>query len=684
MSRSHAAATPARRGAGPKTKVSRVRSTGAIRKYGPVATSQEIADLAWAGQHAKAIELASTALNGKHDTAHRLDLLDLRAESYIALGDLERAASDAVTMCALAGSRKSAALMAQAMNRQALVQMRSGEHKAALATATTAVRNAKQSKEKRLIAMSLFRLAEAQFRAKPTEQVVKCATEAAAIFKALGDSSGQGRALWVVSMARGRQGRAAEGNQAAAEALALCRSCGDLYGAGNALNMLIFHEPDLAAALKLTNLALADFEAAGYVERQAVMTGNLGITYAGLGLHRRARREYLKATEMYRRMGVSAPTNSFAALAEAELAMGHLENASVPTAEMAETVNDLSGALTHLALATIQGRIALLAGDAATALRQFERAHAIARDGDLIAPEIDALTWVAHALLTLGKPLAALTATKRATEMHRTHDLTALDGMSPALTWWRHSQALQANKHQLAAREALEMAYQFMLKGIAGLTDEGLHRNYLNKIDAHREIVHAWLKDAARRRLSLDRRTAHLKGEANLREPFERLVDTGLRLNELRSATELHEFLIDEATELSGAERVLLMLESGEGFSLAGSLVPRGEDAGTLLQHVTPALMQVRRTRAVTLTYSPEGARELDQRSRIIAPLIAQRQILGYLYADIDGAFGRFRDSDRDLLGMLASQAAVALDNAQWSQGLEQKVAQRTEELQAS
>ena len=33
---------------------------------------------------------------------------------------------------------------------------------------------------------------------------------------------------------------------------------------------------------------------------------------------------------------------------------------------------------------------------------------------------------------------------------------------------------------------------------------------------------------------------------------------------------------------------------------------------------------------------------------------------------------------------MLASQAAVALDNAQWSQGLEQKVAQRTEALQTS
>ena len=57
--------------------------------------------------------------------------------------------------------------------------------------------------------------------------------------------------------------------------------------------------------------------------------------------------------------------------------------------------------------------------------------------------------------------------------------------------------------------------------------------------------------------------------------------------------------------------------------------------------------------------------------------------MLGYLYADIDGAFGRFHDTDRDLLGMLAAQAAVALDNARWSEGLEAKVAVRTAELEA-
>src|SRR4029079_16062720 len=121
-----------------------------------------------------------------------------------------------------------------------------------------------------------------------------------------------------------------------------------------------------------------------------------------------------------------------------------------------------------------------------------------------------------------------------------------------------------------------------------------------------------------------------------------------------------------------------------QGLRLAGSLLPRGEDAQALLREIEPALAEVRRTRAVILTYVPDGAGELDQRSRVIAPLIAQPQLLGYLYVDIDGAFGRLRETDRDLMGMLASQAAVALDNAQLSQGLERKVEERTSELTAS
>ena len=124
-------------------------------------------DLAWAGQHAKAIELATTALAAPRlSVADRLDLLDLRAESFVAQGDLDRAGADAAAMLGLAKTAKTAAFMAQAQNRQALVQTRKGEFKAAVATATAALKAARQSKQTPLIAMSLFRLAEAQYRGR--------------------------------------------------------------------------------------------------------------------------------------------------------------------------------------------------------------------------------------------------------------------------------------------------------------------------------------------------------------------------------------------------------------------------------------------------------------------------------------------------------------------------------------
>ena len=155
-------------------------------------------------------------------------------------------------------------------------------------------------------------------------------------------------------------------------------------------------------------------------------------------------------------------------------------------------------------------------------------------------------------------------------------------------------------------------------------------------------------------------------------------------MNELRSAADLHEFLVDEVTELSGAERVLLVLDTPEGAQIAGALLPAGEEPSAMLSAIAPPLDDARRTRATTLRHEPENAEPLEQRSIVIAPLIAQQRLLGYLYADIDGAFGRFHDADRDLLSMLAAQAAVALDNAQWAQGLEAKVAERTTELSAS
>lgn len=197
-------------------------------------------------------------------------------------------------------------------------------------------------------------------------------------------------------------------------------------------------------------------------------------------------------------------------------------------------------------------------------------------------------------------------------------------------------------------------------------------------------MVSAWLRESVTRAASSTWVPPHLAGEVTLHEPFERLADTGLRLNEIRGSAELREFLIDEAVELSGAERVLLVLESADGRALAGAQVPKGEDPAALLREVAPVLDEAMRHRAAHTDHVPNAASRLTQRSRIVAPLITPQELIGYLYADIDGVFGRFHDGDRDLLAMLASQAAVALANTRASEQLKATVAARTDELRAS
>ena len=651
---------------------------------GTTAAARATAEFAAAGAHDRAIAVATAALDAPRlPAATRLKLLDLRAESFIAQGEPGRARADADAMLAAARRARNSAFVALALNRCALVRLRTGQSREALASAEEALDAARRSEGIDLEATALLRIAEARFRLLESAKAVQAATKAARLFRKLGQRAGEGRALWALAAARSNQDRAADADRAAGEALALARASGDLYGVGNALNMLTFHEPDIATRLHLLRQSLAAFEATGYVERQGMITHNLAIAYGELGLHRRARRLLQKAADVYRRTGASGGlTTTLWMLWDTEIETGHLETARAYADEALalEEARQIGGYRAYRPLAC--GRLALEGHDLAAAVRDVAEAARGLRDAGQDGLEVQTLIYLARAQLATGDAPAALAATERATAIHRAHDLAELQNMDAREVWWLHSRALAANGRQSAARQALARAYRFLVRPIAGLSDEGLRRNYLNKVRVRREIVAAWLDDLGQRAPAGGRRIPHLAGKTNLREPFERLVDTGVRLNELRSSEDLQEFLVDEATELSGAERVLLVLESPDGPRLAGSLVPRGEDAQALLRDVSPALQEVRRTRSASLSFSPEGAEEVEQRSRIVAPLIAQRELLGYLYVDIDGAFGRFHDSDRDLMAMLASQAAVALDNARWAQSLEQKVAERTGELE--
>jgi signal transduction histidine kinase/DNA-binding response OmpR family regulator len=175
---------------------------------------------------------------------------------------------------------------------------------------------------------------------------------------------------------------------------------------------------------------------------------------------------------------------------------------------------------------------------------------------------------------------------------------------------------------------------------------------------------------------------------SKLRDPFERLADAGVRLNELRGISQVCDLLVEEAAQLIGAQRVLLVLDTDAGPRHAGAMLPPAEDAAALLHAITPWLDDTRRSRKPSLRHGPEGVAAVDQRSCLIAPLIAQRELFGYLYADVEGRFDRFEQARRDLLATLARQGAGALAHTRVREGLQHELSdckrermQRAEEL---
>jgi signal transduction histidine kinase/DNA-binding response OmpR family regulator len=149
------------------------------------------------------------------------------------------------------------------------------------------------------------------------------------------------------------------------------------------------------------------------------------------------------------------------------------------------------------------------------------------------------------------------------------------------------------------------------------------------------------------------------------------------------ATTDLSAFVVAQAAALSGATRVLLLTDTDSGTVVAGSQLPKGESCAPLLQAIGPWLAEVRRTRSAQLHHGPAGASPARQRSCIVAPLLSRRTLLGFLYADIEGRFGRFDNAMRDKLARLGLQAAGMLRKEPGSQALQHRLDVREAELAA-
>jgi signal transduction histidine kinase/DNA-binding response OmpR family regulator len=643
---------------------------------------RELEDLAWAGRHAQAEALAGETLAGPGlDPATQVALLDRRADSRIARGRLAAALDDVRRMQALADAAAAAALQARALLRRAALHTRQDQPADAEAAAAQALALARRARQRPLQAMALFRLAEAQFRRHDNAAARRHARAAAALFAALGDRVWQGRALWAEAYACDQLTLPRERDRLAAAALALARDTGDQEGIGAAANLLYREHADMALRLRGLKESLAAFIAAGQPERASAALGNLAMAYGSIGLYARARQPAGPAPGAAEPEAVRRNRPYYAAMQSAiEGLLGHHDEAHALAEQAAAAAGDVDDPWFQVILKVVRARVAHLRGDDAAARSLLQQAVPQSRHHSTL--QVLTLTELGRLCVESGDAADALAATRQALRLLQQRGETGLGSMfTPATAWWWHVRALQASGQPAQARRALATGYRVMLRGVANLGDEGLRRSWFAKVPAHRELIRAWIAEGRARGLPAARWQAHLRARTQLREPFERLVETGVRMNQLHRSGELQQFLVEEALELCGAERLLLVQPGERGPEVAGAMLPPGEDAAPLLQAVTPWLEEAAHTRLASLRHGPPGAEVVDQRSCIVAPLVAQRELLGWLYADIEGAFGRFHATDRDLLAMLAGQAAVALANLRASEGLEATVAKRTAEL---
>jgi signal transduction histidine kinase/ActR/RegA family two-component response regulator/tetratricopeptide (TPR) repeat protein len=643
--------------------------------------------LSGAGRIEAALAQADTALASPSLSAEQhARLLHLRLENRYERGDRTGWMADAQALVALGGGGGAEPAL-RCLANLARMRLLRAEGRAApmlrAGDAAVAAAEASGQADLQAMAMATWAMGSAS-HAWRTDEALAMARRALAVARRAELPALVSRCCLTLARAYLALERRRAARLAAEQARALAQRGGHLLVLADALNVLTWFEKDQARMLALLHQALAAFSAAGSKGGQSMVLSNLGAHVLTSGHYGRARRWLQQAMAMNRERGAGAALASNGLmLFEVEFETGRLAEAKAIVGETARLIESLQKRNDYAWQGSAAGRLALAEGRPDEALHHFRQALRRCgprQTGRRIALQVHRV----RAHRAAGQTDAALAAALRAMALLRAQGSQTPPDIEPHEEWWPISQALRDAGRDAQADRALATAYRLLVERVARDADEAMRRNTLHKRAEVRTLLADWVERSRRRGLPRSRWAAHLSGRGSLRAPFERLVECGLRLNELSDETQLCEFVIDELAELTGAERALLLLEAGAGLVPAGTLLPRGEDAAVLQQAIGPWLSEARLTRSAQLRHGPAGAAVIDQRSCLVVPLLAQGALLGFIYADLGGLYGRFHDGDLQALSMLAAQAALTLANLRAAADLEAQVAQRTAEARSA
>ena len=658
--------------------------------------------------HEGAIELYTQAL-AQPDVpwkAH-VDMTMAYAYSHRMLGEFSEADACLTGLAEKAAQRDDDAVMVSAYAELLFILRKSGDFMRGVQLGQTALNAAESTGQAGLKAEALLSLGLIQTELGEYQAAQACLTEAMPLIQPE-DKQSILKAFFLKCILLDSTGQYHDLVPTIEQALEFARSIGDRDWEGIALNGLASSQTDMTIKRSFFEQALEAFEAAGDRPYQAVVISNSSDIWAEVGLYKHAFELAQRALDMSREMAQdSLFVYCFANLGGAAEGMGDLQAAIHYFKEGIIIAHKIGLIQMEHILYTFLGNSHMLLG-------QMEQGKEALKLADLLHYQqnpalITNLLAIQAGVQTLSGdyPIARKNARQALRILDEIVDTGTQDISVPYICWWCYRAFLSTGKIGNSGRtlsqqawHALELGLKGLLIPIENLSDAGLRRGYLHRNIYRRLLILEWLKQAPANGVSAEKMATfatQVQKPGRLDEVFHRLLNVGVRLNAQRDPTRLPDEIVQVIEELSGAERIALVLLDEQGKRrLVRTLLPRTPypvmsgkvetppDSEVFLAEIEPWLEEAITNRQGFIRQLNSEAGLTEQRSVLAAPLISQGRLVGVIYCDLTGCFGRIDPEDLNLLGVLANQSAVAVENADWSATLEQRVTDRTNELEQS
>ena len=170
---------------------------------------------------------------------------------------------------------------------------------------------------------------------------------------------------------------------------------------------------------------------------------------------------------------------------------------------------------------------------------------------------------------------------------------------------------------------------------------------------------------------------------------LQHVLEVSRRMAENTSLVPLLNYAMEEAVKLVGAERGYLMLRQHDGTPHIVVRIPQDEAGEEQYSHSiltqvfeTGESVMLRNAIADDRYKMARSVMNLKLRSVMCVPLISRGEKLGAIYVENRNISGRFGEESLPPLTLFANQAAVAIENAILIENLEERVQERTQELE--